>query len=153
MSPRRKYWILNPTNTSHPPPFNSISFPLTRAQASMAQQFVNSVYYPSWQIYKGCPPSALQHQFITHIFYAFARYTILLKSKQQLCVIFANLSFFFIHSVNTDGTLRVGVRSKNTFLVNLLKLITDESNSFSIPKPISNFLWMANQVVSPHYPN
>lgn len=34
-----------------------------------------------------------------------------------------------------------------------LELMTDESNSFSIPRPISNFLWMANKVVSPRYPN
>ncbi|KAH8651151.1 glycoside hydrolase family 18 protein [Xylariales sp. PMI_506] len=42
---------------------------------------VNAVYYPSWKVYKGYPPSTIPLQDVTHIFYAFAR-------------------------VNADGTLR-----------------------------------------------
>ena len=50
---------------------------------------INAVYYPSWRVYKGFPPSALQIDKISHVFYAFAR-------------------------VNEDGTLRVGA-SQTTF--------------------------------------
>lgn len=39
----------------------------------MPYQVINAVYYPSWKIYKGHAPSELQAQYITHIFYAFAR--------------------------------------------------------------------------------
>jgi GH18 family chitinase len=44
-------------------------------QFRMPLQFVNAVSYPTWKIYKGHAPSELQVQLITHIFYAFARYT------------------------------------------------------------------------------
>jgi chitinase len=50
--------------------------------SSMSTSFVNAVYYPSWMVYKNKPPSSLQLQVITHIFYAFV-------------------------GVNEDGTLKV----------------------------------------------
>ncbi|KAF4119729.1 chitinase [Geosmithia morbida] len=37
----------------------------------MSPDLVNAVYYPSWKVYKGCPPSCLDVRSVTHIFYAF----------------------------------------------------------------------------------
>ncbi|KAI9158907.1 Chitinase 1 [Paramyrothecium foliicola] len=37
----------------------------------MTSSFVNAVYYPSWMVYKDKPPSSMQLQAITHVFYAF----------------------------------------------------------------------------------
>lgn len=34
---------------------------------------VNAVYYPSWKVYKGKPPSCINVHSVTHIFYAFVR--------------------------------------------------------------------------------
>ncbi|KAK0388387.1 hypothetical protein NLU13_4632 [Sarocladium strictum] len=48
----------------------------------MAKPVVNAVYYPSWKMYKGKPPSSLRLQSVTHVLYAFVR-------------------------VNIDGTLRL----------------------------------------------
>ncbi|KAI1773660.1 glycoside hydrolase family 18 protein [Hypoxylon cercidicola] len=48
---------------------------------SSSQPFINAVYYPSWRVYKGFPPSSLQLDCINRVFYAFSR-------------------------VNEDGTLR-----------------------------------------------
>ncbi|KAH8653340.1 glycoside hydrolase superfamily [Xylariales sp. PMI_506] len=36
-------------------------------------QFVNGVYYPCWRVYRGHPPSSLQLNAITHVYYAFIR--------------------------------------------------------------------------------
>ena len=33
---------------------------------------VNAVYYPNWRVYRQQPPSSMNLEFITHIFYAFA---------------------------------------------------------------------------------
>jgi GH18 family chitinase len=33
---------------------------------------VNGAYYPNWRIYKHEPPSCLQLNLISHVFYAFA---------------------------------------------------------------------------------
>ncbi|KAI1206571.1 glycoside hydrolase family 18 protein [Annulohypoxylon truncatum] len=38
-----------------------------------APTFLNTVYYPSWRVYKGFPPSTLQLNCIDQVFYAFAR--------------------------------------------------------------------------------
>ncbi|XDG00444.1 hypothetical protein ABKA04_000059 [Annulohypoxylon sp. FPYF3050] len=35
--------------------------------------FLNTVYYPSWRVYKGFPPSSLQLPCIDQVFYAFVR--------------------------------------------------------------------------------
>ncbi|KAG9250753.1 glycoside hydrolase superfamily [Emericellopsis atlantica] len=35
--------------------------------------FANAVYYPSWKVYKGKPPSSLDVRVATHAFYAFVR--------------------------------------------------------------------------------
>jgi len=35
--------------------------------------YVHGVYYPSWAIYSGKPPSSMRLDCITHIFYAFVR--------------------------------------------------------------------------------
>jgi GH18 family chitinase len=32
----------------------------------------NGVYYPNWRIYRGQPPSVLNYNVISHVFYAFA---------------------------------------------------------------------------------
>ncbi|KAI6087199.1 glycoside hydrolase family 18 protein [Hypoxylon rubiginosum] len=40
---------------------------------SSSQPFINAVYYPSWRVYKGFPPSSLQLDCINQIFYAFTR--------------------------------------------------------------------------------
>ncbi|KAK4221021.1 glycoside hydrolase family 18 protein [Podospora fimiseda] len=34
---------------------------------------INAAYYPSWKVYKDFPPSTLQIDKLTHVFYAFAR--------------------------------------------------------------------------------
>ncbi|OTB02245.1 glycoside hydrolase family 18 protein [Hypoxylon sp. CI-4A] len=36
-------------------------------------KLVNTVYYPSWRVYKGFPPSSLQLECVDQIFYAFVR--------------------------------------------------------------------------------
>lgn len=33
---------------------------------------INAVYYPNWRVYRQQPPSSLNLEFITHIYYAFA---------------------------------------------------------------------------------
>ena len=33
---------------------------------------INAVYYPNWRVYRQQPPSSMNLDFITHIFYAFA---------------------------------------------------------------------------------
>ncbi len=33
---------------------------------------INAVYYPNWRVYRQQPPSSMNLEFITHIFYAFA---------------------------------------------------------------------------------
>jgi GH18 family chitinase len=42
-----------------------------RQTSAMPPPVVNAVYYPSWMVYKGKPPSSMQMQAITHVFYAF----------------------------------------------------------------------------------
>ncbi|KAI1393197.1 glycoside hydrolase family 18 protein [Hypoxylon trugodes] len=37
------------------------------------RSFVNAVYYPSWRVYKGLPPSTMQLDYINRIYYAFVR--------------------------------------------------------------------------------
>ncbi|KFA77045.1 hypothetical protein S40288_04749 [Stachybotrys chartarum IBT 40288] len=37
----------------------------------MAHSLVNAVYYPSWMVYRNKPPSSMQLNAITHIYYAF----------------------------------------------------------------------------------
>ena len=32
---------------------------------------VNAVYYPSWYYYNGKPPSVVQAEIVTHVYYAF----------------------------------------------------------------------------------
>ncbi|KAM4066529.1 glycosyl hydrolases family 18 domain-containing protein [Hirsutella rhossiliensis] len=39
----------------------------------MSPSMVNAVYYPSWGVYGGKPPSCLDAAAITHVFYAFVR--------------------------------------------------------------------------------
>ncbi|KAI3320369.1 glycoside hydrolase family 18 protein [Xylariaceae sp. AK1471] len=46
-----------------------------------SDQLINAVYYPSWRIYRGFPPSSLQLECVNRVYYAFLR-------------------------VNEDGTLR-----------------------------------------------
>ncbi|KAI1105632.1 glycoside hydrolase family 18 protein [Jackrogersella minutella] len=38
-----------------------------------SQPLINAVYYPSWRVYKGLPPSSLQLDCVNQVFYAFAR--------------------------------------------------------------------------------
>lgn len=45
-----------------------------KGEPTMNKSFVNAVYYPSWKVYKGQPPSCLQVDKVTHVFYAFLRY-------------------------------------------------------------------------------
>ncbi|KAI1326658.1 glycoside hydrolase family 18 protein [Xylariaceae sp. FL0255] len=40
---------------------------------SQPQPLINAVYYPSWRVYRGSPPSILQTDCINRIYYAFAR--------------------------------------------------------------------------------
>ncbi|KAK3376924.1 glycoside hydrolase superfamily [Lasiosphaeria ovina] len=35
--------------------------------------YINAVYYPSWRVYKGLPPSSLRLDCVTHVLYAFVR--------------------------------------------------------------------------------
>ena len=37
---------------------------------------INAVYYPNWRVYRQQPPSSLNLSYITHIYYAFAKYCI-----------------------------------------------------------------------------
>ncbi|KAI9737139.1 MAG: hypothetical protein M1834_000732 [Cirrosporium novae-zelandiae] len=67
-----------PSSITSPPPINFLTHPNrlnNSGQQSLvgpASSFVNAIYYPNWHIYKQRPPSSLNLQFITHIFYAFA---------------------------------------------------------------------------------
>jgi chitinase len=40
--------------------------------------FLNAAYYPNWRIYRKQPPSSLRLGFISHIFYAFAWYILVM---------------------------------------------------------------------------
>ena len=51
----------------------SSSFIVCAKLAKMSQARVNAVYYPSWRVYKGKPPSCLDLSVTTHVFYAFVR--------------------------------------------------------------------------------
>lgn len=61
------------------PHFPSVKYPLALLSvvcaklAKMSQARVNAVYYPSWRVYKGKPPSCLDLSVTTHVFYAFVR--------------------------------------------------------------------------------
>lgn len=50
----------------------------------MPQPAVNAVYYPSWKVYKGHPPSSLQVDAATHILYAFVRLVLSPRSDRYL---------------------------------------------------------------------
>ncbi|KAH8844626.1 hypothetical protein MCOR27_003483 [Pyricularia oryzae] len=52
------------------PPYPSAANPNMSA-GGMSRQYINAVYYPNWRIYKQLPPSKLQVNNITHVFYAF----------------------------------------------------------------------------------
>ncbi len=45
---------------------------LTTVEAPQATPFINAVYYPNYRVYRQQPPSSLNTEYITHIFYAFA---------------------------------------------------------------------------------
>ena len=66
----------------------------------MASARVNAVYYPSWKVYKGKPPSCLDVSVTTHVFYAFVRYVCQIRGA-------AAHTDDSEPSVNEDGTLRV----------------------------------------------
>lgn len=66
-------------------------------QFRLSQQFVNTVYSPSWKKYNGRASSELQVQLITHIFYAFARYTPALAQRNL-----RHLLTFFKHQYRWD---------------------------------------------------
>jgi GH18 family chitinase len=36
--------------------------------------YFNGVYYPNWRVYRDQPPSTLNYNVISHVFYAFAWY-------------------------------------------------------------------------------
>lgn len=40
--------------------------------------FLNAAYYPNWRIYRKQPPSSLRLGFVSHIFYAFAWYILVM---------------------------------------------------------------------------
>ncbi|KAF8537636.1 glycoside hydrolase superfamily [Trichophaea hybrida] len=53
-----------------PPPAGQSPPPNGRAEP--LRMFVNGAYYPNWSIYKQRPPSSLQLNLISHVYYAFA---------------------------------------------------------------------------------
>jgi len=59
--PPRPLWLYS--NGMHPPP----------ATIPPVALYHNAVYYPNWRIYRKQPPSTLNLDAISHIFYAFAR--------------------------------------------------------------------------------
>lgn len=40
----------------------------------MSHGFANAIYYPSWKVYSGKPPSSLNVGQASHVFYAFVGY-------------------------------------------------------------------------------
>ncbi len=48
------------------------TFKFNQAEEPMIFDYINGVYYPNWRVYRKLPPSSLNLEFITHIFYAFA---------------------------------------------------------------------------------
>lgn len=40
--------------------------------AVASSAYANAIYYANWRVYRGEPPSSLDFNVITHVFYAFA---------------------------------------------------------------------------------
>jgi len=52
---------------NYPPPHHDTYF-----SAPPLEMYWNGVYYPNWRIYRDQPPSVLNFNVISHVFYAFA---------------------------------------------------------------------------------
>ncbi|KAF2498760.1 hypothetical protein BU16DRAFT_304393 [Lophium mytilinum] len=68
--PQRPNWLFQSTQQflgrQRPPTSLSPSCP------PPVDMYFNGVYYPNWRIYKNQPPSSLNLDVISHVFYAFA---------------------------------------------------------------------------------
>ena len=62
--------------------------------------FVNAVYYPNWRVHRKQPPSSLNLEYVSHIYYAFAR---LVCANSQSVHGIDSASF----RLRTDGTISV----------------------------------------------
>ena len=62
---------------------SKIQKPLVSGQYASSTP-INAVYYPNWRVYRQQPPSSMNLNYITHIFYAFA-WLICRLSTADLC--------------------------------------------------------------------
>jgi len=73
----RKLQASEPTMGEHSwNPFRHKSAKETKSNEPEKQTIstsINAVYYPNWRVYRKQPPSSQNLEFITHIYYAFAR--------------------------------------------------------------------------------
>jgi chitinase len=44
----------------------------TNFSTPLENMYWNAVYYPNWRIYRDQPPTSLNYDVISHVFYAFA---------------------------------------------------------------------------------
>ena len=66
--PNRANWLLQPSLSAGRLRSNSAEPHLP----PIFTMYTNAVYYPNWQVYKNNPPSSLNLEVISHVFYAFA---------------------------------------------------------------------------------
>jgi chitinase len=68
--PQRPNWLFESTQQllgRQRPPFSP-----SPSCTPPVNMYFNGVYYPNWRIYKNQPPSSLNLDVISHVFYAFA---------------------------------------------------------------------------------